>query len=592
MPIGGGTGGGGKRLFQPAESPFADIAARDAWAAANLDLLHNTTTMQTVVQVTGDDALYEWGGDDTPSSYDPDGWLVLSGLTASQLNLLNGWTVEGGRNVSLRDLQAPIGTVYIGESTGLSGVIRALHVRSGITGNTALLLAQLYDEADGFARAFSYANLDDPASTTVDLNDPAGTDNSDTAVFDFTTTADEMLFKVDIPTTRISETIPFAVVARLTSQSGPIALNFSGEVTTNGSGVGTIDFRITEGTSPILVDSGTTLYFNVECQGMVGDQVDVSTFVPNATVHRIRLERKDLALTDDTDHPVTLRRDMPSEVDAEALADASLNGNSALWIISTDQLSNSNRTDATIYALSEDQLDADGNEIPTTPTAANTIRLAGGTIVRVFAANDFRVVVSSEQSLNATSQEEVHDLIGSSLTAGTGIDITVDDPGDTVTITNTVEARTDEEIRDVIGTALVGASPIMVTVDDPNNTITISLGGGGTNPPTDADRIYYGLSDSNNPATVDVATLTREDSPTNPDTISTGVTTAGQYFILLVPQADDIVSIFDTVLTQDVTSLFDEADDVRTIDLISFKSYVLGPLNAGVNETYVINFGS
>lgn len=156
-------------------------------------------------------------------------------------------------------------------------------------------------------------------------------------------------------------------------------------------------------------------------------------------------------------------------------------------------------------------------------------------------------------------------------------------------------ARTDEDIRDVVGATLVAGMNISIDVDDTNNQITISAtggSGGGTPPPAAADIIYYGLSNANNPASVDLLTLTQENNPTNPDTISTGVATDGQYFILLVPQADDITSIFDTVLQQDVTSLFTETDNVRVISTVSYKSYVIGPLNAGVNEEYVINFGS
>lgn len=94
------------------------------------------------------------------------------------------------------------------------------------------------------------------------------------------------------------------------------------------------------------------------------------------------------------DHPVTLRRDMPTAVDAQALADASLNNNSALWVVANDQLISSNRADATLVAQRAGFLDLNGNEIPTDPVAANTIQLRTGTTVRIFAANDYRVVDS------------------------------------------------------------------------------------------------------------------------------------------------------------------------------------------------------
>jgi len=94
------------------------------------------------------------------------------------------------------------------------------------------------------------------------------------------------------------------------------------------------------------------------------------------------------------DHPVTLRRDMPTEEDAQDLVDASLNNNSALWIVANDQNTDSNRADATLVAQRAGLLDLNGNEIPTTPVAANTIQMRSGTIVRIFAANDYRVVES------------------------------------------------------------------------------------------------------------------------------------------------------------------------------------------------------
>ena len=94
------------------------------------------------------------------------------------------------------------------------------------------------------------------------------------------------------------------------------------------------------------------------------------------------------------DHPVTLRRDMPTEVDAQALADASLNQNSALWITANDQLTTSNRADALIRAQRAGFLDLDGNEIPITDVAANTIQLRTGTVVRIFGGNEYRVVNS------------------------------------------------------------------------------------------------------------------------------------------------------------------------------------------------------
>lgn len=119
---------------------------------------------------------------------------------------------------------------------------------------------------------------------------------------------------------------------------------------------------------------------------------------------------------------------------------------------------------------------------------------------------------------------------------------------------------------------------------------TVALPGSSVAPPADADRIYYGLASGSDTTSIDVSTLTREDEPTNPDTISSGVATQGQYFVLFVPMTHDITTITDTVLQQDVTDLFTALDNAQLIDTIQFKSYIIGPLNAGFNESYKVAF--
>lgn len=64
------------------------------------------------------------------------------------------------------------------------------------------------------------------------------------------------------------------------------------------------------------------------------------------------------------------------------------------------------------------------------------------------------------------------------LDAGAGITITQAAPGDPVIITGTA-AYTDEQVRDVIGTALVAGSNVTITVNDGADTITIASSGGG-----------------------------------------------------------------------------------------------------------------
>ena len=96
-----------------------------------------------------------------------------------------------------------------------------------------------------------------------------------------------------------------------------------------------------------------------------------------------------------SDHPVVLTRDTPSLADLNSLAQASLNDNSALWVIASDQVvANENTVDSSIMirALEAGLLDANGAELSTTSVQKRTVVLSGGTIVRIFSNTDLRVV--------------------------------------------------------------------------------------------------------------------------------------------------------------------------------------------------------
>lgn len=75
-----------------------------------------------------------------------------------------------------------------------------------------------------------------------------------------------------------------------------------------------------------------------------------------------------------------------------------------------------------------------------------------------------------------TDPETVRDIIGAALVAGANVTITVNDAGDTITIS----AATDPEVvRDTIAATLVAGANVTITTDDAANTITISAAGGG-----------------------------------------------------------------------------------------------------------------
>jgi hypothetical protein len=116
-----------------------------------------------------------------------------------------------------------------------------------------------------------------------------------------------------------------------------------------------------------------------------------------------------------------------------------------------------------------------------------------------------------------------------------------------------------------------------------NRTFIIHVSGSG-------ELVYYGLSNTNIPASVDLTTLQSHIVGTGNLDISTGSVSAGQFFNILVPSDNDLVSIIDDIFNQEVIGLFTRSEDVRTVNSINYTSYVIGPLNADTTgETYTLS---
>jgi hypothetical protein len=108
--------------------------------------------------------------------------------------------------------------------------------------------------------------------------------------------------------------------------------------------------------------------------------------------------------------------------------------------------------------------------------------------------------------------EAVQDVLGAAL-IGSGVTVSYDDAGGTVTITGL--ATTDAEaVRDAIGIALVGVGAIQVTVDDAGNTITIAT--------TATDRSTH--TGTQLAATISDLTEFTQDTVANQITAGTGIT--------------------------------------------------------------------
>lgn len=125
-----------------------------------------------------------------------------------------------------------------------------------------------------------------------------------------------------------------------------------------------------------------------------------------------------------------------------------------------------------------------------------------------------------------------------------------------------------------------------VTASGTGNEITITIGA----TPTGAEDFYYGISDSNNPGTVDLATLSTQSVGTGSGqqfTFSIGPTTMiNQVMILLVPADHDITSLVNTDSGFSVLNSFTRTANVRTINTNQYNSYVLQNLVNGFEANY------
>lgn len=103
-----------------------------------------------------------------------------------------------------------------------------------------------------------------------------------------------------------------------------------------------------------------------------------------------------------------------------------------------------------------------------------TLNVGAGTGITVN-ADDIAIDTTAEA-------ERIRDVMGSALDAGSGITVTVNDPGDTITIACTVSAYSDEQAQDAVGNILTDSSRIDFTYNDGAGTITADIVAGSIGP--------------------------------------------------------------------------------------------------------------
>lgn len=118
-----------------------------------------------------------------------------------------------------------------------------------------------------------------------------------------------------------------------------------------------------------------------------------------------------------------------------------------------------------------------------------------------------------------------------------------------------------------------------------SNTVTVNRTG-------DNNKVFYGLTAANNPASIDLSTLTShviQGSGTSFD-ITLGPTTAGQFIQIIYPQTHLVTAIENLNFNgRDVLATFTVSTNVRVEEGQAFDAAVFGPTNAGLTQRYRIN---
>ncbi len=376
---------------------FESVAARDTSFDTPEGLAQIKTGLPISVNIGNNVVISQvWLGDDTPLAYDNRFWQDAGlATTPGTVRLGNIEISSGGNALLLRNLAT--GRVYVAQGSEVD-----LTTGSITQDNVPVLGVEVANDPQPLQDVtiltqtsdFTITATIDQVLTRYSLWFAAPTTNVSIRVYDGTSNTDPIL--IDVVLDMISGENPITFPSNPRFEPGRQYLTeystTSPQLNLLGSNVG----------------PGATFFPRFQSYGLPYSEVTGLTSAALGTAigqipqfgddgsggNQYPAGNGDLITGISSNHPVTLRRDMPTEADAQAIVESSLNDNSALWVVANTQLVTSNRSDAFMNALQPGLLDADGNEIPTSSVAANTIRLRAASTVRIFAANDYRVVNS------------------------------------------------------------------------------------------------------------------------------------------------------------------------------------------------------
>ena len=117
-----------------------------------------------------------------------------------------------------------------------------------------------------------------------------------------------------------------------------------------------------------------------------------------------------------------------------------------------------------------------------------------------------------------------------------------------------------------------------------SNSVTIQLANVQAH-----EYLYYGYSDSNNPAVVDVNTLSQIEAVSGDINIALGNPTLGQRLIILAPADHAVQSIINTATGFSVLGSYETTNNVRQIGSVNYNSHVLGA-SQGLTAVFSANY--
>lgn len=185
---------------------------------------------------------------------------------------------------------------------------------------------------------------------------------------------------------------------------------------------------------------------------------------------------------------------------------------------------------------------------------------------KIQSLNFSKGIVIQDEGSTVTGNAFSLNFVGNGVTAsGTGDDKTI-----TITDTDTNTQRTDEDIRDVVGTTLVAGNNVTIAVDDNANTITISAAGGGTIP-THPSPLYIEPIIDQQASSVDTGTALMSNTITGIFTIPTF--TGNRYLGILSPESH---AAYTQIIIGGINQIaaFTLTNNARTIAGQSYRFYV------------------